>query len=67
MTEREKIMKEFVGEMILTDSDTYEEIKWMILSHFIENVKLLRYFGELFRMIEDHRPKLIEMKESALS
>lgn len=58
--------KEFITEMVQAlDSLTqgqYEEVKAHILSRFVCNQELLVLSKFVFRMAEEYRPKLLEVK-----
>lgn len=63
MTEKDKIIAEFITEMLKTAPDDYMEIKLILLAHSAGKTALTRFFLETaFELIEAHRPRLIEMK-----
>ena len=63
MTEKDKIIIEFITEMLNTAPDDCMRIKLVLLAHFAEKAALTRFFETMFQMIEARRPRLIEMKE----
>lgn len=62
MNEKEKIIMEFTTEMLKTTPDDYMEIKPILMAHSAGKPALSNFLQEVFKLIEAHRPQLIEMR-----
>lgn len=62
MDEKDKIIVEFITEMLKTTPDDYMEIKLILMAHSAGKPALTHFLQEAFRLIEAYRPRLIEMK-----
>lgn len=65
MNEKEKIITEFIAEMLKASPDDYMEIKIILLAHSTGKPVLVHFLQEAFKLIELRRPQLIEMKGGA--
>lgn len=65
MNENDKIITEFIAEMLKASPDDYMEIKIILLAHSTGKTVFAHYLQEVFNLIELHRPQLIEMKGGA--
>lgn len=62
MDEKDKIIMEFITEMLKTTPDDYMEIKLILMAHSAGKPALTHFLQEAFKLIEARRPRLIEMK-----
>lgn len=62
MNEKDKIITEFITEMLKAAPDDYMEIKLILMAHSAGKPALVYFLQEAFKLIELHRPRLIEMK-----
>lgn len=62
MDEKDKIIVEFITEMLKTTPDDYMEIKLILMAHSAGKPALIHSLQEAFKLIEARRPRLIEMK-----
>lgn len=62
MDEKDKIIVEFITEMLKTTPDDYMEIKLILMAHSVGKPALTHFLQEAFKLIEARRPRLIEMK-----
>lgn len=62
MDEKEQIVVELGIEMLKTTPDDYMYIKLVLMAHSAGNPALIHFLREFFRLIELHRPRLIEMR-----
>lgn len=62
MCEEDKIIVEFVEELIKVPQTMYEEIKATLLSIKAGNRNMSNFLRKAFEVAENHRPKMLEMK-----
>lgn len=62
MDDKDKIITEFIAEMLKAAPDDYMEIKLILLAHSAGKPSLVYFLQEVFKLVELHRPRLIEMK-----
>lgn len=62
MNEKDKIITEFIAEMLKASPDDYMEIKLILMAHSAGKPALVYFWQEAFKLMELHRPRLIEMK-----
>ena len=62
MDKKDKIIVEFITEMLKTTPDDYMEIKLILMAHSAGKPALTHFLQEAFKLIEARRPRLIEMK-----
>ncbi|BCZ27396.1 hypothetical protein EUBC25_14830 [Claveliimonas bilis] len=62
MDEKDKIIAAFIIEMLKVAPDDYMKIKIILMAHSAGKPALAHFFQETFKLIEVHRPRLIEMK-----
>ena len=62
MNKKEKIIADFITEMLKATPDDYMEIKIILMAHSADNPALLHFLQEAFKLIESHRPLMIGMK-----
>lgn len=62
MNKKEKIIAEFITEMLKVTPDDYMEIKIILMAHSADKPAILHFLQETFKLIESHRPLMIEMK-----
>ena len=63
MDEKDKIIMEFITEMLKAAPDDYYEFKLILMAHSAGKPALVYFWQEAFKLMELHRPRLIEMKE----
>ena len=61
MNEKDKIITEFIAEMLRVAPDDYMEIKLILMAHSVGKPALAHFFQEMFKLIEAHRPLMIDM------
>lgn len=62
MPEKDKIIVEFITEMLRAVPDDYMEIKLVLLAHSAGKTALTCFWETVFELIEARRPRLIGMK-----
>lgn len=62
MNEKDKIVVDFITEMLKTTPDDYMEIKLVLVAHSAEKPALAHFLQKVFELVEARRPRLIEMK-----
>ena len=62
MDDYDKIITEFITEMLKAAPDDYMEIKLILMAHSAGKPALTHFLQEAFKLIEARRPRLIEMK-----
>ncbi len=62
MDKKDKIIVEFITEMLKTTPDDYMEIKLILMAYSAGKPALTHFLQETFKLIEARRPRLIEMK-----
>lgn len=62
MSEKNKMIVEFVQDLIKLPQRVYEEVKATLLSVEAGNIHMTVFLTKAFDIAEDHRPKLLEMK-----
>lgn len=64
MNEKNKIIEEFITEMLKATVDDYIEIKYVLLSGNADNPAVMKFLKTAFDLVESHRPLLIEVSEN---
>lgn len=62
MSEFNKIVADFVMELLDTTPDVYQEIKYTLPVRMQDEPIIVRFLYEVFEFVENRRPLLIEMK-----
>lgn len=62
MNEKDKIVVDFITEMLKTTPDDYMEIKLVLVAHSAGKPALVHFLQKVFELVEARRPRLIEMK-----
>ena len=62
MNEKDKIVVDFITEMLKTTPDDYMEIKLVLVAHSAGKPALAHFLQKVFELVEARRPRLIEMK-----
>ena len=62
MSEKDKIVVEFVEELLRTPQTMYEEVRAVLMAVEAGNEKMSNFLRRAFEVAEEHRPKLLEMK-----
>ncbi len=65
MSEKEKIIVEFMEELISIPQHLYEEVKATLLSYEAGNEHMNSFLIKAFGLAEERRPKLLETKGGA--
>ena len=62
MNEKDKIIVDFIMEMLKATPDDYMEIKLVLVAYSAGKPALVHFLKKAFELIEARRPRLIEMK-----
>ena len=62
MNEKDKIIVDFITEMLKATPDDYMEIKLVLVAHSAGKPALAHFLKKAFELIEARRPRLIETK-----
>ncbi|MDD2960402.1 MAG: hypothetical protein PHR92_18115 [Lachnospiraceae bacterium] len=65
MNETDKIVNEFMLDLVSLSQDTFEYMRIIYRSIFSDDIKIMNFFELAFKIAEQHRPLLIEEKEGA--
>lgn len=52
---------ELIGLLLDADPDDFEEMK-AVMPSFVKNPACVRFLAKVFELVEERRPKMIEMK-----
>lgn len=61
MSEKDKIIIDFISEMKKCAPDDYQEIKLILLICNRDKPEIVKFLNTVFHVIESERPLLIEM------
>ena len=65
MKEKDKVIVEFVEELVRTPQTMYEKAKATLMAVEAGNENMSNFLKKAFELAEERRPKLLEMKGGA--